>query len=188
MKKLYFKETTDWRQWLQNNHDNVDSIWLVFYKKHTDKPTLEYEEAVREALCFGWIDSIIKKLDEEKYVRKFTPRKNKSNWSALNKKRALKLIQQGRMTKYGMRKVNKAKQNGEWDKPERDRNKVEMPLELKEALQNNIKAKNNFEELAPSYQRRYMDWIGSGTRQKTREKRVLEAIKLLEKGKMLGMR
>ena len=188
MKKLHFKETADWREWLKKNHDKAKGIWMLFYKKHTGKPSVEYENAVQEALCYGWIDSIIKKLDEEKYLRKFTPRKNKSNWSDLNKKRVQLLLKEGRMTKFGEIEVENAKKNGEWYKPDNDRNNLKMPSELKAALQKNKVAKKNFNELAPSYKKRYMGWIGSGKRQETREKRVKEAIKLLEKGNKLGMR
>ncbi|MFH1006863.1 MAG: hypothetical protein V1800_05080 [Candidatus Latescibacterota bacterium] len=95
MKRLYFKTSAEWREWLQSNHDKATSIWLVFFKKDTGRSSIDYEVAVEEALCFGWIDSIIKKKDEEEYARKFTPRHDNSKWSEVNKKRVEKLIQDG---------------------------------------------------------------------------------------------
>jgi len=92
MKLLYVKTAQEWRKWLSHNHDTETEVWLVFFKKETGEPSLQYESSVEEALCFGWIDSIIKKLDDNRYVRKFTPRKNSSKWSELNKKRVARLI------------------------------------------------------------------------------------------------
>ena len=103
MKQVYVQNREEWRNWLRQHHDRSNGIWLVFYKKHTGKPTLKYDEAVEEALCFGWIDSIIKKVDDEKYVRKLTPRKADSRWSESNKKRVTKLQKQGLMTQVGLR-------------------------------------------------------------------------------------
>jgi uncharacterized protein YdeI (YjbR/CyaY-like superfamily) len=103
MKILVFRTREDWRAWLAKNHDSENEVWLVYYKKVTGKRSITYSDSVEEALCFGWIDSIIKRIDETKYVRKFTPRVDKSNWSALNIKRAEKMIQSGLMTLHGMR-------------------------------------------------------------------------------------
>lgn len=108
-KKLYVKSRDEWRSWLQNNHAAEKEIWLIYYKKHTGKPRIPYDDAVEEALCFGWIDSIVKRIDDEKYIQKYTPRKDKSIWSELNKKRTEKMIKQGRMTEAGLIKIQKAK-------------------------------------------------------------------------------
>ncbi|UCC32844.1 MAG: hypothetical protein JSW53_03315, partial [Candidatus Bathyarchaeota archaeon] len=89
--KLYVTNRDEWRSWLEKNHEAEKEVWLIFYKKHVGKPSVPYEDAVEEALCFGWIDSIIKKIDEKKFVRKFTPRKSSSRWSELNRKRAQKM-------------------------------------------------------------------------------------------------
>ncbi len=109
MKQLYVTDRDQWRDWLSQRHAAEAGIWLVFYKKGTSEPTIEYEAAVEEALCFGWIDSIIKRVDGEKYVRKFTPRKDKSNWSALNRTRAAKMMKAGKMTDVGLAKIRAAK-------------------------------------------------------------------------------
>lgn len=188
MEQLYFKSAADWRGWLKANHDQSNGIWMVFYKKETGKPTIEYETAVEEALCYGWIDSIIKKIDEEKYVRKFTPRKDDSMWSAVNKKRVEKLIKEKRMSGTGLAKVETAKANGQWDKPDRPVISFELHAEFKSALDQNPKARAFFEQLAPSYKKHYMGWIAAAKQEKTREKRIQESIALLEKGKKLGMK
>ena len=94
MNQVYFKDRKEWREWLSKNHNIEAGIWLVYYKKETGRTSIEYDDSVEEALCFGWIDSIIKKIDEEKYVRKFTPRKPNSRWSESNKRRVEKMIKE----------------------------------------------------------------------------------------------
>ena len=115
MRELYVKTRVEWRNWLATSHNTVkDGVWLVFYRKGVDRPSLKYEEALLEALCFGWIDSIIKKIDDETYVRKFTLRKADSHWSESNRKRVRKLIEDGQMTESGLEKVRAAKVSGKW--------------------------------------------------------------------------
>ncbi len=188
MKQLYLKTAYEWREWLHNNHDKETEVWLIFFKKETGEPSIEYESAVEEALCFGWIDSIIKKIDDEKYARKFTPRKDSSKWSELNKKRVARLIENNRMTEIGMAKIESAKSNGQWDKPDRPNIQFEIPKEFQVALDQNRKAKENYEQLAPTYQKQYIGWIVVAKRQETKEKRIKESIELLEKGKKLGLK
>ena len=188
LKQVYVKTRDEWRDWLTQNHDEGAGIWLVFYKKHTGKPTLEYDAAVEEALCFGWIDSIIKKLDEERYVRKFTPRKPESRWSASNQKRIEKLITQGRMHESGMLSVQKAKESGLWEKTDRPMISFEIPEEFGSALATNEKAKVFFDQLAPTYQKQFIGWVSIAKRQETRDRRVRESIALLEQGQKLGLK
>jgi uncharacterized protein YdeI (YjbR/CyaY-like superfamily) len=106
----------EWRDWLQANHAAAKEVWLVISKKHAGTPSVTYEEATEEALCFGWVDSFMKRVDEEKYVLRYSPRRKGSKWSEINKKRVTKLIEQGRMTQAGIAKIDEAKQNGEWDR------------------------------------------------------------------------
>jgi uncharacterized protein YdeI (YjbR/CyaY-like superfamily) len=188
MKRLYVTDRDQWRDWLSEHHAAEAGIWLAFYKKGTSKPTTEYEAAVEEALCFGWIDSIVKRLDAERYVRKFTPRKDRSNWSALNRKRAAKMIRAGRMTEAGLVKIKAAKRNGSWNQDGKTSKSLEMPAEFAEALAGNKKAKANFERLAPTYRRHYLGWIAAAKRPETKRRRVDESIALLEKGGKLGMK
>ena len=188
MKKLYVTDRGQWRNWLTEHHAGEAGVWLIFYKKETRKPTIGYEEAVEEALCFGWIDSIIKKIDETRYVRKFTPRKDKSKWSVLNRKRANKMIKEEKMTDFGLAKIKTAKKTGLWETDGRPRISFDVPPELAKALAQNKKAKENFDKLAPSYRRQYIGWIAVAKRAETKKRRIEESIALLEKGKKLGMK
>ena len=112
IEEILFKTRDDWRSWLDNNHQKYKEVWLIYYKKHTKKQSVLQPEAVEEALCYGWIDSIVKRIDDERYKQKFTPRNDKSIWSDLNKNRVSKLIKDGKMTEYGLAKINIAKKNG----------------------------------------------------------------------------
>ena len=189
MKTIFIKSRNDWRKWLTNNHDKEKKgIWLEFLKKNKEKQTLEYEDAVEEALCFGWIDSIIKKIDEEKYCRKFTPRKLDSKWSELNKKRVEKMITKGKITKHGLKKVQAAKKSGIWDKDESIEINLEVPEELEAALNKNPGTKEFFDQLADTYRKHYIAWIKTAKKQATKDKRVKESISLLKKRKKLGLR
>ena len=186
MKQAYIKTREEWRRWLVEHHAEDGGVWLVCYKKETGKPTLAYDDAVEEALCFGWIDSVIKKLDDEKYVRKFTPRRSGSVWSALNKRRVAKVTRQGLMTPAGAAKVAEAKKSGRWDDPDSRAAAPATSPDLAAALANNPKAKTFFEQLAPSYRNQFVMWTAAAKRQETRDRRVAEAISLLEQGRKLG--
>src|SRR6266498_5711606 len=115
LKSFYAKDRKAWRNWLEKNHSKSPGIWLIYYKKSTGKTRLEYSDAVEEALCFGWIDSTSRPIDDEKYMQRFTPRKPKSGWSGLNKKRIQRMIEQGLMTSAGFEKIELAKKNGSWE-------------------------------------------------------------------------
>ena len=188
MNQLYIKASSEWRKWLSINHNKVEEVWLIFYKKVTGKASMDYEAAVEEALCFGWIDSIVKKIDEEKYARKFTPRKDKSVWSELNKKRVKKVVTEGRMTEHGLEKIEAAKKSGKWYEDEKPDISFSMPPLFSEALKKNNKAKKNFEKLSPSHRKHYIGWIATAKREKTIRKRIEESIKLLGKGGKLGLK
>ena len=189
IKTIYATNRNEWRAWLILNHDKEEKgIWLVFLKKGSHHESLKYEEAVEEALCFGWIDSIIKKINNERYVRKFSPRKPNSNWSELNKKRVVKVIKEGRMTEHGLNKINSAKKSGTYDNNNILDISNKVPKELKDALNKNRKANLFFNKLAPSYRKHFIGWIQTAKRQETKLKRVKESISLLEQGKKLGLK
>jgi uncharacterized protein YdeI (YjbR/CyaY-like superfamily) len=188
MEQVYVKTRAAWRRWLARNHLRSAGIWLVFFRKHAGEPTLIYEDAVAEALCFGWIDSIIKKLDEDRYLRKFTPRRAESRWSATNRERVETLVRQGLMTESGMALVEAAKAAGLWDEPDRQGLSFDMPVELERALKKNRSARKFFEQLAPSYRKQFVGWIATAKRRDTRERRVREAVALLAQGRKLGMK
>ncbi|MDH3372853.1 MAG: YdeI/OmpD-associated family protein [Gammaproteobacteria bacterium] len=182
------KNRNNWRNWLQKNHANETEVWLVFLKKHTARPNLSYNDAVEEALCFGWIDGIKRSIDKDRYMHRFTPRKPNSSWSESNKKRARCMIDAGQMAPAGKRSIELAKKNGKWTTPVGRHNVFKMPPELKAKLESSDKAASFFASLPPSYQRQYIAWIATAKRPKTKQGRLDEAIQLLERGKKLGMR
>ncbi len=186
--KLYVTSRDDWRAWLRKNYDTTKEVWLIYYKKQTGKPSVPYDDSVEEALCFGWIDSTIKKIDDEKFARKFTPRKAGSRWSEANKKRAKRMMKEGRMEEPGLAEIMEAKRGGEWFKIAPVKKELVVPSYVKEALANNNKALENFNNLAKSYKRQYIGWIASAKREETRMRRLAEAIRLLEKNQKLGMK
>jgi len=189
MKQLRVKDIEGWRSWLQENHDREDVVWLVFLKKGVGPVPFGYQEALDEALCMGWVDSLLKKIDENSYMRKFTPRKPTSTWSERNKERVEQLILEGRMMRSGMQTIEVAKQNGMWDKPVMPPEVDEsLPDALLSAFQDHPLARDNYFRMARTGQRQYNIWINMAKRAETVAKRVEEAIGLLEKGEELGLR
>lgn len=181
--KLYVNRE-DWRAWLEKNHDTEKEVWLIYYKKHTGKPRISYGDAVEEALCYGWIDSIVKRIDDERFAQKFTPRKNKSKWSELNIKRARKMIKQGRMAKAGLAKFKEIEKNDKRVlKAKPSKEELVIPSDLKEALKANKRAWENFNNFAPSYKRLYIRWIMDAKRKETRERRIKRTVKYAEENK-----
>jgi uncharacterized protein YdeI (YjbR/CyaY-like superfamily) len=155
----------------------------VFFKRHTDRPNVSYEDAVREALCFGWIDGTIQRIDADRYARRFTPRRSRANWSAINRRRFAKMVEAGRMTPAGLAKFA--------PDPGRTKTRSTVPVVpdfLRRALRERQRARENFARLAPSYRRAYIAWIGSAKREETRRRRLAEALRLLERGEKLGMK
>ena len=180
---------SEWRAWLAENHAKVNEAWLVYYKEEVGKRGVDYEASVEEALCFGWVDSIIKKIDESSYARKFTPRKDESKWSVVNKVRAEQLIDMGLMTEWGLAKIESARLSGAWDNPVgKPVLSIEMAPEFSSALQENPHARTQFEKLPMSHKKEYLIWINTAKRPETREKRIRESIQLLTDGKKLGLR
>jgi uncharacterized protein YdeI (YjbR/CyaY-like superfamily) len=187
-KRRTMRDRDQWRAWLAENHATAAEICLVFYKKHVGKPGLTYIEALEEALCFGWIDGIVRRIDGEKHTIRFSPRRKNSIWSEQNKKRVGRLIEEGRMTEAGMVKVREAKANGQWDKAAQREDTTLVPPELTAALAKNAKARQSFEKLAPCYRRQFIYWIGIAKRDETRQKRVTEAVRLLAGNERLGIK
>jgi len=173
---------------LELNHATERELWLILYKKHTGKAGLDYEGAVEEALCFGWIDGIVKRIDNEKHTIRFSPRRKRSIWSEPNKQRAGKLIAEGLMTPAGMARINEARQNGQWYNAAVQKPTPDVPVELTAALAKHRRARAYFENLAPSYRRQFIWWIATAKRDETRQKRVAEALELLAENRKLGMK
>ena len=178
--QLYFPNRNKWRKWLENNHINSNGIFLIYFKKHTNKPSINYNDAVEEALCFGWIDSIVKRIDDERYMQKFTPRNMKSLWSDPNKKRVDKLISQGKMTKAGLAKIDAAKENGKWDEVVDAGKSFVISNELLDIFSNELIAKREFDKLAPSHRKSYEQWIMSAKKPETQKRRFLKMIDILK--------
>jgi uncharacterized protein YdeI (YjbR/CyaY-like superfamily) len=181
--KLHFKDRASWRKWLNQNHRACREVWLVFYKKHTGKTNITYDAAVEEALCYGWIDSIVKRLDSDRYARKFTPRKPGSIWSVTNRRRYEALRSRGKLAAAGL------KRGPTGDREYAPRPSVsELPADIEERFRAVPQAWQSFKRLAPSYTRAYIGWIESAKREATKEKRLCEAVTLLAAGKKLGLK
>ncbi|MBE9166095.1 YdeI/OmpD-associated family protein [Pleurocapsales cyanobacterium LEGE 06147] len=175
LKTIYASERASWREWLEKNHRTSLGVWLIYYKVNSGKPSVQYSEAVKEALCFGWIDSKVKSLDEDRYKQIFTPRKSKSVWSKLNKQYIEELIEQGLMTEAGLEKIEAAKQDGSWNKLD-TLEALTIPIDLKQALEANETAKRNFEAFSNSSKKNILVWIDSAKRPETRRKRIEQTI------------
>lgn len=189
MKTVHLTTCSAWRRWLARHHaTETAGVWLLFHQRATGKPILPYEDAVREALCFGWIDSIIRRIDDERYCRKFTPRRPGSRWSALNRRRAEALIAEKRMAPPGQAAIDAAKRAGRWNPTPASQVTAEPPGELQSALAKSATARTTYERLSPSRRRAYNAWIAAAKRPETRARRTHEAITRLRLGKPLGLK
>jgi uncharacterized protein YdeI (YjbR/CyaY-like superfamily) len=176
-KALRLKDSQEWRKWLEHNHDKETEAWLVMYKKRSKETGLQYDEALEEALCFGWIDGKLKSIDEERFILRYSPRKANSVWSKINRDKAELLIARGRMTIAGLAKIEEAKQNGLWDAAYTNKIRDEIPSDLKKSLMENSKAWNNFESFANSYRNMYIGWVTNAKTEETRKRRIAEVAK-----------
>jgi uncharacterized protein YdeI (YjbR/CyaY-like superfamily) len=178
---LFFKDKGAWRKWLEKNHDKVPEVWILTFKVHIGRRCVTYEEALQEALCYGWIDSRLSRIDDERHKWRFAPRRLNSIWSLGNRKRAEKLIKEGRMEAPGLKKIDAAKKSGEWDKAFSPSKPPSMPKELKISLMKNEKAWRNFRALARSYRTTYIHWVSAAKREATRKKRIEEVVRRAER-------
>jgi len=172
----------EWRDWLTENYAKSSGIWFVYFKKQTGKPRVSYDEAVEEALCFGWIDSLPRKFDEERSKLLFTPRKPKSVWSKLNKMRIEKLIKNGLMTKSGLVKIEAAKKDGSWNILD-DSDNLKMSADLVQELKAEKEAEKNFNAFSDSIKRTILAWIGSAKRAETRKARIIKTVEMAKQNK-----
>jgi uncharacterized protein YdeI (YjbR/CyaY-like superfamily) len=192
IKTLEVRSRPEWRKWLSDNYDSQSEIWLVFRKRHTGHTghaghtgvtSLSYIDAVEEALCFGWIDSLVRRLDDARYARKFTPRKADSKWSTINRRRYADLKSRGLLAAPGL---ERAPTNRSGDAPRPSASAI--PSYIEERLKADPRAWHYFEQLAPSYRRAYIGWIEAAKQEETKEKRLREALSLLAAGKKLGLK
>jgi uncharacterized protein YdeI (YjbR/CyaY-like superfamily) len=170
-----------WRSWLQAHHASSTGVWLVVAKKHTGLATVSYNDAVEEALCFGWIDSIMHPVDDRFYKQAFTPRKSKSAWSQSNKDRVERLRAAGLMTAAGEAAVAGAKESGSWDVLS-GVEALEIPPELQKALNANKTSKKNWQAFTPSQQKQFLYWLRDAKREATRVERISTIVELVSRG------
>lgn len=171
----------EWRAWLAANHATSPGVWLVIHKKNNPEPSVTYVEAVEEALCFGWIDSKMNPLDETRFRQVFTPRKPTSVWARSNKERVARLIGQGLMTPAGLAVIEVAKQNGTWTAYDAIA-ALELPEDLKAALDENPAAQEHWEAFSASVKRGILYFIQTAKRPETRAKRIARTVELAAQG------
>ena len=196
MKELefaFFKNRDEFRNWLEHNYYTSQGIWMIFYKKHSVIGGIQYEEALEEELCFGWIDSLVKKIDDDQYARKFTPRKDTKKWSQLNKRKIVELIKSGKMTQAGLDKIDASVMltlpDPEGLKFEEAKNQgISIPGFIIGEFAKNEPALINFQNLAPSNQRQFIAWITNGKKRETMMNRIQESIGLLIENRKLGLK
>ena len=180
---LYFKNRKQWRKWLEKNYKKSKGTWLVYYKKHTGKAGISYDDAVEEAICFGWIDSTVRRIDEERYKQRYTPRNLKSLWSENNVKRAEKMMKAGKMTGEGLLKFRQGIRDNKQllDSGITSNKEIVIPGKLEKCLKKNKKAWENFNNFPESYKKRYLYWYMDAKREDTRLRRMEEIIRRSEK-------
>lgn len=182
--KFYPKDRETWRAWLHENHASSKGVWLIYYRKHTGVATVSYDEAVEEALCYGWIDSIPNKIDDQKYMQLFSPRKKKSPWSKLNKERIEKLMHSGAMMPPGLEKIEQSRKDGSWTVLDNIEALI-YPGFFKAALEANPQAEKNFRNFNKTYVKGVLWWLESAKRDETRQKRLKQVIDSAEKNEKL---
>jgi uncharacterized protein YdeI (YjbR/CyaY-like superfamily) len=177
-----FRNRRDWRKWLEKHHASSNGVWLVFFKDHTGVKSMCYQDSLDEALCFGWIDSLIKRLDDDRYARKFTPRKPASKWSDINRKRWTELKAAGELQHAGLAAAPTDNKYGPMPRV------PQLPAYIAKALRANPEAWRFFQALGPSHRRQYVAWIHTAKLAATRDRRIRESISLLAAGRKLGLK
>jgi len=183
LKTLDPRSRARWRAWLESNHGTAREVWVVFHKPHTGKTSIAYEDSVEEALCFGWVDSLIRRLDDDRYARKFTPRKAVSFWSDLNRQRYAKVEALGLLAPAG-----RARAPSEANRyPKRRKRSSAVPAYVEKAFKAEPRAWATFERLTPRERMMYVGWIENAKREETKAKRVEKSVRRLAAGKKLGL-
>ncbi len=185
LREIHPKSRAGWRSWLEENHATSDGVWLIYYRASTGKRRLSWEDAVREALCFGWIDSKVKPIDDARYKQVFTPRKPRSVWSKINKEYVAELTEAGLMTDAGVRAVEIAQENGAWSLLEPIDDLV-VPEDLELALRRSKRAREAYDALSNTAKRAVLYSVYSAKRDDTRERRVAQAVADLESDETVG--
>lgn len=182
MQELFFQNKVEWRDWLILNHQTAPPIWITFFKKGSGIPCISYNESVEQALCYGWIDSLVKSIDSKSFKRKFQQRINLNQWSESNKQRVEKLLLLGEMTEFGLNKIGNYKQTREFVWPVDNKKPIaNFSPKLIVLMHQNPMATLFFESLSPSYKQKYIDWVMSAKKEKTQFRRMEKTIQFLEK-------
>jgi uncharacterized protein YdeI (YjbR/CyaY-like superfamily) len=179
LERFHPETRAEWREWLEKNHATAPGVWLIYNKQSSGKPRVTYDEAVEEALCFGWIDSRPNSIDDETYMQFFSPRKPGSPWSRVNKRRIERLVAEGRMAPSGLALIEAAKRDGSWTAYDAIED-LTIPPDLREALAANPTALQNFEAFSNSNKKQILWWIESAKRPETRQKRIVQIVSSAE--------
>lgn len=187
--ETFFSEDRDhWRKWLDENHSEKKEIWLMIYKKHVDTRSISYEEAVEEALCYGWIDGILKRIDDEKHVIRFSPRRKNSIWAESNLDRVEKLIAEGRMKEPGLEIFNARDKEKIPPSVKYRGNEVRVPGYFEEILREDHEVWERFSSMAPSHKNQYIGWVDTAKKEETRLRRARKAVEMILQEKARGRR
>jgi uncharacterized protein YdeI (YjbR/CyaY-like superfamily) len=186
VKTLLARSIEEWREWLDKHHASEPEVWLIFHKRHTGVASVAYKDALDEALCVGWVDSLVRRLDDRRYALRFTPRRADSRWSPANRKRYAELRASGRLKPAGIDRPPTSRGYG--PRPPRLELPSKLPRYMRAALKKHPAALRHFEALAAAQRRRYFAWIESAKRDETKRRRLQEAIRLLSAGKVLGLK
>ena len=172
-----FLDREEWRKWLEEHGSSEKEVWVIIYKKNSRQCGLQYQEAVEEAICFGWIDSKMQSIDANRFRQRFSPRKKNSIWSKNNKETAEKLIQKGKMAPAGFETIKEAKTNGKWAAAYSSKTAPAIPTDLEKALKENEPAWTNFKKFSNSTKLQYVHWVNTAKKDDTRRKRINAVVK-----------
>jgi uncharacterized protein YdeI (YjbR/CyaY-like superfamily) len=180
-----FASRDAWAAWLEERHASSDGLWLKFAKKGSGIETVTYAEALEVALCYGWIDGQVRKFDEDYYLQRFTPRRERSRWSKINRQKATELIERGEMKPAGLREVERAKADGRWDAAYDAPSTAQVPEDLRRELEENETAREFFETLNSANRYAILYQIQDAKRPETRARRIEKYVAMLSEGKKL---
>jgi uncharacterized protein YdeI (YjbR/CyaY-like superfamily) len=183
----FARDRRAWRRWLERYHAQKKEVWLLLLKRHVDEPCVGYDAAVEEALCFGWIDGILKRVDDRSHVVRFSPRKPRSRWSASNVKRVERMVARGKMTEAGLAMVEAGKRSGAWQAARQEQKLEDLPDDLARALARNKRAQANFQAFAPGYRRDYIRYVLQARRPETRTRRIRKVVQRSAQNKKPGI-
>jgi uncharacterized protein YdeI (YjbR/CyaY-like superfamily) len=185
--QFYFKNRKEWRKWLEKNSSSAEELWMIIYKKHSGRPCIQYIEAVEEALCFGWIDGKIKRINEEYYIQRYTPRRSGSRWSKYNIERIERLKKEGKVKQFGLDAYNEIFTKPKLVYENRSSGEPEIPEDLLSELKADTVALSYFLQFPQSVRRIYIDWLNSAKKSETRPGRILKIVQTARQNKRPGM-